>query len=170
MPTFKDVNGQEWLLRLDVGKIRDVRELHQVNLATLDGTAYDRLESDPELLVNVLWSLCKSQAAEKNINEQQFGEALVGDAIDHATSAMLEAIAGFFPKSKREMVQTLAKRTQAIREVGLQKALAKINDPELETKLQAAMDRKLEADISEILTQFDSAISSPALSESSPTP
>jgi chorismate mutase len=169
MPTFKDVNGQEWLLRLDVGKIRDVRELHHVNLATLDGTAYDRLESDPELLVNVLWTLCKSQAPEKNINEQQFGEALVGDAIDHATAALLEAIAGFFPKSKREMVQTLAKRTQAIREVGLQKALAKINDPELEAKLTAAMDRKLEADINEILTQFDSATSSPASSESSPT-
>lgn len=170
MPTFRDVNGQEWLLRLDVGKIRDVRELHHVNLATLDGTAYDRLEADPELLVNVLWSLCKSQAAEKNISEQQFGEALVGDAIDQATAAMLEAIAGFFPKSKREMVQTLAQRTQAIREVGLQKALAKINDPELEAQLQAAMDRKLEADIQQILTQFDSATALPGSSVSSLTP
>jgi hypothetical protein len=170
MPTFKDTNGQEWLLRLNVGKIREVRELHRVNLAALDGTAYDKLEGDPELLVNVLWTLCKSQAPEKSITEVQFGESLVGDAIDGATAALLEAIGDFFPKSKREMVQTLAQKTRAMREVGLQKALAKLNDPELEVQVQAAMDRKLEADVQRILTQFESATDSPESSESSPTP
>ena len=170
MPSFKDTRGNEWLLRLDVGKIRDVRELHKVNLAAIDGTAYDKLESDPELLVNVLWTLCKSQAGEKSVSEVQFGEGLVGDAIDNATAAMLEAIGDFFPKSKRQMIQTLAQKTRAMRDVGLAKAMAKLNDPELETRMQEAMDRKLNADVEKILTQFDSATDSPASSESSPTP
>lgn len=170
MPVFKDRNGREWLVRLDVAKIREVRERYQVNLAAIDGSAYDRLEGDPELLVNVLWTLCKSQGPEHQVTEAQFGESLVGDAIDDATAVMLKSISDFFPKSKREMIQTLAAKNQAIRDLAMAKAMAKLSDPVLETRMMEAMDRKLEADVQKILTQFDSATDSPESSESIPTP
>ena len=179
MAAFKDSNGRDWILRLNVGTIRAIRDKHKVNLATLDGTAYDQLEGDPELLVDVLWSLCAAQATVANVTEVQFGEAMIGDAIENATAAMLEAIGDFFPSRKRQMVQTLAQKTRAMRELGLQKAMAKLEDPALVEKVSAAMDARLERDVNEALdelnknealNQLNNASDSQDSLESSPTP
>jgi chorismate mutase len=169
MSSFKDARERQWLLQLNVSNIRAIREKHKVDLASLEGKAFDQLEADPVLLVDVLHTLCEEQIEKEKITPAEFGESLVGDAIDNATAAMLQAIADFFPKSKREMVQTLARKTQAMREVGLQKAMAKIESPELEAKVMEAMDQRLEADVQEILSQLKNASASPASSASSPT-
>ena len=170
MPTFKDTNGREWNVRANVGIIKEVRENLQVNLAALDGKIFERLQDDPELLVNVLWIVCKEDAAKASITPEKFGEALVGDVIDDATQALTQAIANFFPKRKRELMTLLATKTETLRELQFQKVKARMNDPKNEQRITEALDKAMNQDFENALTQLTSATSSPGSSESSPTP
>lgn len=70
MATFKDRNGKPWTIDLDAYLIRDVRKACDgLDLAALNGEAYDKLDADPVLLVDVLWILCASQANAASIRK-----------------------------------------------------------------------------------------------------
>src|SRR4051794_19389503 len=108
MSTFKDTASREWILRLDAPTIATVRERPGIDLAGLDGRAYERMNEDPVLLVQVLWELCQEQAQKIPLSFEQFADGLVGDVLDVATAALLDAIAFFFPSQKRTLVQAIA--------------------------------------------------------------
>lgn len=166
MPTFKDTNGHEWLVKLDGPKIREVRQACSVDLGALDGSIFDRLDRDPVLLVDVLWVLCRNQA--NGITDVQFGEALVGDPIEAATKALIDAVTDFFPSRKRSLLRSLADKQAAVMEKGTSLALAKLNDPTLEERLLAATEAKMTRELEQLLTGLNSASSSPASAASVP--
>lgn len=167
MPSFK-TKSREWNLTLDAPLIEEVRaktcdvegcrhrpnrdaNCEAINLAALDGKAIDLLGDDPVLMVDVLWILCKEQAAAGNVSPDQFGRELVGQSFFDATDALSEAIADFFHGSKKALVKALWAKTTKMTEVGLTKALSKIDDPELEKQIEAAMDKRMEAKLAEAL-------------------
>lgn len=170
MPTFKDTNGREWSVRANVGIIKEVRENLHVNLAVLDGKIFERLQDDPELLVNVLWIVCKDEASKANVTAEKFGEALVGDVIDDATQALTQAIANFFPKRKRELMNLLAAKTESLRELQFQKVKTRLTDPAVDQKITTALETAMNQDFEKALMQLTSATDLPESSESSPTP
>jgi hypothetical protein len=51
-----------------------------------------RLSTDPLLLGDVLFAICKPQADQQQITDEAFGEGLAGNSIDDATGALLEAL------------------------------------------------------------------------------
>lgn len=151
MATFKDKHGKDWVISLDAPLIMAVRRECDLDLASTDGSAYERMADDPILLVNVLWVLCREQAGD--MTDVMFGKLLVGDAIEKATEAMLEAICDFFPLRKRQLLQAVVAKNAKIREIGMEKALARINDPQLLATLEARMD----AEINSMLTRLTNA-------------
>jgi hypothetical protein len=155
VPSFKDTNGREWIIKLDAPKIRDVRQECHVDLIAVDGVAFQQLADDPVLLVDALWVLCRAQAG--GITPTQFGEALVGDAITAATDALLAAILDFTPTRQRTILQTLSAKNARMREMGLAQVMAELNDPTLEAKLLA----KQQAEIRKVLTELTSVGNSP---------
>ena len=172
MPTFKDANGKEWIVALDGPTIREVRKAVGVDLAATDGRAADQLYNDPVVLVDSLWIVCRSQANAAGITGEQFGRALVGDPIDSATDALIEAINDFFPKRRREAMKTLTARMKETREAGMEDALATLTDPELGQQIRGAMKVKAQTEIQKLLselTQSNSATKSPEQSGSGPT-
>ena len=78
---------------------------------------------------------------------------------------MLEAIADFFPERHRKLVQALAAKTSKLTDLGVAKALEKIADPALETRMLAKFETDLDQAIEKMLTPSDSATASPASSE-----
>lgn len=167
MSAFKDNADKEWTLVLDAPTIRAVRnECGGLDLVDLSGEACEKLAADPCLLVEVLWVLCRDKSG--GIDAAAFGRRLVGDAIERATTALLEAIADFFPKRRRELARALASKNREIRDLGLERALAKLNDPALAKRLTAALEAKMDGQIEAVLTQLNSATNSPATSESAP--
>lgn len=162
MPTFKDANGREWLVKLDGPKIGEVRKTCGVDLAAIDGSAAEKLRDDPCLLVDSLWVICKSQAQSQSITSAQFGEALVGDSIEFATEALIDAINDFFPSRRREHLKTLTARMRETREAGLEDAMETLTDPTLQTRIRTAMKEKATREIENLLTQLSSATGSPA--------
>jgi hypothetical protein len=165
MPVFK-TGTKEWQVTLDAPTIRSVRKECELNLAALDGAAFDALDKDPCLLVDVLWVICRSQA--NGMSDADFGRSLVGDAIADATKALTDAWLDFFPAGKRSLLRSLTEKQAALTEKGMALALAKVGNPELEEKLLGAMEARITSDLQKLLTQLNGATNSPESAKSDP--
>lgn len=137
MPSFKDANGREWLVKIDAPTIADVRKELSIDLARLDERTFAALIDDPCLLVDVLWMVCRAQA--NGSTDRQFGEAICGDALDAATKALLDGVADFFPARKRLLLRSLGEKNAALMDKMMGAMEAKINDPAWAAEIEAAM-------------------------------
>ena len=91
MRAFTDNAGRSWSLAVNVDAIKRVKSLLGVNLMdAVEGTLLEKLVSDPVLLCDVIYAVCKPQADAQGVRDEDFGRAMAGDAIDLATTAMLE--------------------------------------------------------------------------------
>ena len=148
MKVFKDNQGREWQIALNVyemKRIRAVLGVDLVNVITLDkdGTVkvdlVDRIANDPCLLVDILWVLVETQAKDEGVSDVDFGSSLAGEAITAATSAFLDELVDFFPGAKRLF---LKKAVELSRKFGgeMTEALGKaLEDPELERRVEESM-------------------------------
>lgn len=130
MKQFKDAKGREWSLTVNVGAAKRVRDLTKVDLFNIFASEAEKVFSDPVLLVDMLWVLCMDQAKERGVTDENFGESLYGDAIEHATLALMESVADFFPSSRRAiLLKSLEKSTAAAKtlEAKAMEALEKID-------------------------------------------
>lgn len=101
MKTFVDNAQRTWTLIVNVTSIKRVRDLLTVDLLeVLEGKLIDRLIRDPVLLCDVIYALCKSEAEAAQVSDEDFGRAMAGDAIEHATKALLEELVNFSPNPK----------------------------------------------------------------------
>lgn len=105
MKTFTDSAGRTWTLAITVDAIKRVESLIKVNLARLleprngaELPLLTELESDIILLCDVLFSLVKPQADAQGVTDEQFGQALGGEAIAAAYNAFWEELVDFFQK------------------------------------------------------------------------
>lgn len=158
MPVFK-ANGKEWKVSLDAPTITELRKELEVDFGAVDGKVFERMEADPVLLVNVLWVICRGQA--NGMKDEDFGRALVGDAIEDATKALNQAWLDFFPTGKRSLLLSLSQKQAALTDKAMELAIAKINDPTLETRLLEAAEAKMTRDLEAVLTQLSGAKNSP---------
>jgi hypothetical protein len=98
-PRFIDSAGRTWPIEITVQTVRDLRKALDVDLLSIidaDSTLMERLSTDPVLLADVLYVTCRRDCQQASVSDEEFGRALGGDAIDHATSAFLEAVERFF--------------------------------------------------------------------------
>ena len=144
MKTFKDNNNRDWEITINVAAIKRVRDLIGVDLMqAIEGELLKQLATDPVMLCDVIYCLCKPQADDKNISDTHFGQAMSGDAIDNATIALLDELVEFFPSGKRKILKRAISKLRAMEQKALmvadqlidrqmdaqfQKALAKITD------------------------------------------
>ena len=101
MSRFKDSTGREWSLDLNVGMLGKLRTDAGFELGksqTAERLA-ETLFADPETLAKVLWVLVESQADAKQVTPESFACSLDGDALEVATTAILEAIIDFFHRA-----------------------------------------------------------------------
>ena len=116
MRAFHDNAGRNWTVTLNVATLKRIRALTAIdliNIISLDEhrkpnvELLERLSEDPILLVDVLYAACKPEADAQNVTDEQFGAAMAGDAIEHATNALLEELVSFFPDPKRKVLQKI---------------------------------------------------------------
>ncbi|MEZ6233410.1 MAG: hypothetical protein R3B68_04400 [Phycisphaerales bacterium] len=103
MRTFTDNQGRPWSVEITVAAIKRVRGLAGVDLMeVLDGSngLIEKLVRDPVLLCDVIYAACKPQADERQISDEAFGASMAGDAIEHATAALLEELVDFCPSPR----------------------------------------------------------------------
>lgn len=161
MPTFKDASAREWVLEVTVDDIRTVRERLKYDLVDISEDSINKLYDDPVLLVDVIWLLCESQATGRKISDVEFGRSLKGDAIEEATAALLEAIADFFPGSRRSLLKKVISTTADMRVAVDGMAMEQISDPELVQRVLKATKTKMNSEVDNYLTHLTSATNSP---------
>ncbi|MBE7466816.1 MAG: hypothetical protein HS116_25375 [Planctomycetes bacterium] len=160
MRTFKDNAGRTWTVSVDVDAIRRVRTALQVNLASAElAQVLERLLSDPVLLCDVLFVVCKPEADKLGVSDVDFGRAMAGDAIEAGTLALLEELANFTPNPRdRARVKRLLQAMQQ---------LAERTRDAAETRLEREIEKALSATTA---TSGPSSGSSPGSSASIPVP
>lgn len=164
MPTFKDNKDREWELRIDAPSIMRIRQECDPKFLLEDSeteNTYLRMQADPVLLCRTIFLLCGSQRNERGVSEEDFYMEVIGDAIDRATEALLAAIVNFTPPNVRKLLKAVAEKSAAIQGKAIQIALEKVNSPDVEEQMLAAIQGKIDADVEAALTRLGSATSSP---------
>lgn len=169
MATFRDKTGRDWTIELDAPTIRRVRTECDLDLVDIDGKAYERMYDDPLLLCDCLWSVVRLQAEKASVTGEQFFEAVKGDEFEPALIAIQKAVTDFTHPHRRKLLETVTAKNARIRELGMSRAVAKLEDPELEKRALAEMERRMDEELEKALTRSLNATSSPGSSESHPT-
>jgi hypothetical protein len=138
MKSFRDTKGRDWTIDVNVASARRVKAAVHVDIIG-DGKVFAQLSADVEAFVNVLYVLCKAQADADGITDEQFGEGLAGDALEAATTALLEEIADFFPKDRRAVLRQVVTKMDEVQGRVAVAASAKLETlgPEIDAAIAA---------------------------------
>ena len=140
MKTFKDNAGRSWTITVNVDAIKRVRSLLDVNLMeAVEGKLLEQLVTDPVLLCDIIYVLCKPKADAQQISDEDFGRAMAGDAVEHATTALLEELVEFFPLPKRRLLTKALEKLKTLEAKALEVAEKRLDSPELEAEMEAAL-------------------------------
>lgn len=141
MKSFQDTEGRHWRVHVDVATVKRVRDLLDIDLLDIfGGDLMERLIGDPVTLCDVIYGVCKPEADQAGITDEQFGQALAGDAIESASMALIDALVDFFPLGKRRLLQAAVRRSREMEEKALTKAQEKLDDPETMAELEKRLD------------------------------
>jgi len=150
MKSFTDNTGRTWIVNVNVGTIKRVRALCDVDIANIISiesgqkpkiALLEQLANDPVLLVDVLYAVCKEEADTKNISDEDFGRSMAGDAIEHATSALLDEIIDFFPETKRKVFRRILDATRRFEAKTRETLSMLLADPKLDSQIDAALEK-----------------------------
>lgn len=137
MQTFKDRNGKSWLLEITLGAAMRVNREIGLNLYTLIDNNQDglmKLLGDPLQLADVLWIIVRPTAEANGITQDCFFESLLGDTLEKAQDAFVEAYCDFFPD--RGVAETLRKviaKTRALMATAQKRAHKAIESLDLDS-------------------------------------
>lgn len=106
MATFQDHEGRDWHLELDIPTARRIRKLLHIDVLNFE-TCLPKLSADPILLCDVLWVIVEEQAQRHKVTDEQFGVALMGETLEAAADAFVQALIDFFPPRRRQLLTTL---------------------------------------------------------------
>jgi len=167
MPSFRDNKDREWEVAIDAFSIMRIREdcdkqFMLNDFEDIKNNTYSRLQADPVLLCRVVYLLCLEQIKDREISERDFYHDVIGNAIDSATEAMLEAIINFTPRQKREVLKAMAEQ-EKVRAQATDKLLAMITDPKVREDIAAKIEQETDQQVNKLMELW-SVSSAPASS------
>jgi len=166
-----DAQGRSWSTAINVNTIKRVRELAGINLLEVfDGQLLNRLSEDPELLVNMLFAVCKPQADSQSVTAEAFAELLVGDAIEQAATALVQGLIDFFPKDRREVLRRLWTATGKAQTEAIKLVTSKLDATNIDATIAAVMEQAGNQIDRELQKLRDGSGNWQASSESIPVP
>ena len=149
MKSFTDNLGRTWTLVVNVATVKRVRALCEVDLNTVveveDGKPsaklLERLSSDPVLLVDVLYAVCKPECDQRGVSDEDFGAAMAGDSVEAATDALLDEIIDFFPETKRRAFRKILSASRRFGEAAKKRLAELLEDGRFEDALVSELER-----------------------------
>ena len=148
MQSFNDSTGRAWTLAINVGTMKRVRALCNVDLYRIievdengkpNSELLDKLSTDPILLVDVIYAICKPDADKLGITDIEFGEHMAGDAIEDAANALLDDLVDFFPEAKRLVFRKVLLATRRFKAATEKQLKVVLEDPAFDQKVESAL-------------------------------
>jgi hypothetical protein len=100
MHVFRDNNGRDWCIEINVASVKRTKALMGVDLYGLVDARFeglDKLLGNPCDLVDVLYCLVKAEADKRGITDEDFGRGMGGDSLQRASDAFMAELIDFFP-------------------------------------------------------------------------
>ena len=171
MASFTDVNGQKWLVSLNVFSIKQVKELLDVDL--LSDQVHETLAclmEDIVKTIDILYVVCTDQPDKAGIDDVTFGKNLGGDNLHEAVEALVTALTDFFPNPRRrEWVKKLWDKTTGHLARADEEMLAVLENEDIEKEMTTQLENAKEEGVKNVISGLRS-IGSPESQESTPTP
>jgi len=105
---FVDADGGQWVLSVTVNLIREVRTATGFDIATIcTGEGATELARDVVLLVDVIYAAVAKQAQTRGLGPVEFANAIRGQTLDDATTALLDACIEFLPPARGQILAAL---------------------------------------------------------------
>lgn len=141
MKQFTDNAGRTWTIAINVSAIKRVRDLLKIDLLEIvEGALLERLIRDPVLLCDVVYVVCKPEADTQGVDDEDFGRALAGDAIERATVALLEDLADFSPSPRdRANLKKVLEQTWRAMDLARELVTRKLDSGALERAIAQAL-------------------------------
>jgi hypothetical protein len=123
MRSFRDTEGRTWNVQVNAAAGKRARTLTRFDLLAPNvGEVMQKMLGDMVLLVDVLYAICKPQADALKVSDEDFGEAMAGDAIEKAAEVLLAELTDFTPNARdreraRKVVQTLKEMSGQARDL-----------------------------------------------------
>lgn len=152
MATFTDRNSRTWTLRLTISRAEAIKDRLNLDLADPEFRDLIKLEGDSILTARTIFLLIDDNPPP---DPDDFFDAFDGDTFDAAAKALIEAVSDFFPPARKSLLSKLRETTEAAIDRQLAKAMARISDPALIEKIEAAADRKIEKQLEAAMSSFD---------------
>lgn len=139
MKTFQDNAGRTWTIAVTVDAVKRVRDLLKEDLLDVENVL-KRLMVDPILLCDVIYCICKPQADAEQVTDVQFGQAMAGDTIAHAKTALVEEIVNFSPDPRdRENLGLAVEKFNAMADRARELIKTRLQSPALTREIEAAL-------------------------------
>ena len=139
MKTFKDNAGRTWTITVNVDAVKRVRDLLGEDLLDVK-QVLQRLMIDPILLCDVIYCVCKPQADAENISDVDFAQAMAGDSIAQAKTALVEELVNFSPDPRdRENLGAAIEKINAMTDRAREMIKTRLNSPTLSREIEAAL-------------------------------
>lgn len=167
MKQFTDNAGRSWTVDVNVAALKRAKGLAGVDLmGVLDGDLIEKFIRDPVLLCDAIYAVCKPEADDREVSDEEFGRAMAGDAIENATAALLDEIVSFCPNPRdRLALGRVIKATN----MGMEKARDLVETKLDSGMLEKAIDQAIEW-LAEAETPGDSSTTAPVSAASIPPP
>lgn len=145
MRTFSDTQGRQWCIDINIGALKRVKTLIDVDLLQAkDGETLLLLADDPMKLADVLFALVQPMALARGVSDEDFGAALGGDTMRAAADAFVEELIDFFLKfqpATGKMLQTLWNKLEQMTKKAEGLTELKLADPRVDQVLEREIAR-----------------------------
>lgn len=123
MQSFKDTEGREYIIRLTIGAVEQIKastgiDILNVNEADENGVpVIQKLIFDDGILFDVMASMLHKQFIEKNITRDDFMNSVDGEKVKEIADKFFEELRTFFTgRGKRWVAIAIQKDRQAMEE------------------------------------------------------
>lgn len=170
MKTFRDAQGREWTVEVNVTALKRVKDATGVDLTKVidpESDVISRLSEDVFLLFDVVCALLKPQLEKHGLSAEEFGAGLDEDATEKAATALFEGIIDFFRDEKRMLLKRAFSKVKAAAEKtqseAINRAMKEVESKAFDQAVQAALSAERQAMSGSSSTRLpESSASTPA--------
>lgn len=151
MAKIKDRKDHEWLCRLTTKAVRDIKSLHGLDLLNIDSDPMTTLAASPLILIDAAYLICETEAKERGVSDEQFGELMIAD---ECYDAIQEAIVESFPRGRASHVREVLASFQTMREKAEKLAVVKMKGLVTNAKVDKTLSDKADREIEKLLDEI----------------
>lgn len=147
---FVDASGRNWNMFLDYQTILRLRKLDPpVDLLALasenpEAKAFlTRLADDEVFLISVLHDLLEPEIKRRGMTPEEFGAALIGEALDNALDSLIEGIANFSRPQRGAMIRKVWSKLKSSESSLTRQASTMLDSPEIDQAMAEQMTRRM---------------------------